>query len=103
MLCLYKFAKFNNLRGNLVLMFNKTYERDLYSIICHGKEVMGSVTDNKRYGRSIIKIAAKEIAKFGNIFVFGMSLRSPMLFRCKTRMAAYKITLFGDRHALNDV
>jgi hypothetical protein len=64
---------------------------------------MGSVADNKRHKKSTIEIAAKEIAKFNNILVFNMSLRSPILFRCKTKMAAYKMTLFNNKHVLNDV
>jgi len=103
MLCLYEFVKFDDLRGSLVFMLDKAYERDLCGIVCHGKEVMGSVADSRRHGGSTIEIAAEEIAKFGDILVFGMSLRSPMLFRCKTRMVACKITLFGDGYAFDDV
>ena len=103
MLCLYEFVKFDDLRGSLVFMLDKAYERDLYSIVCYGKEVMGSVTDSRRHEKSTIKIAAEEIAKFDDILVFGMSLKSPILFRCKTRMAVYKMTLFGNGHALDDV
>jgi hypothetical protein len=103
MLCLYEFAKFDDLRGSLVFMLDKAYERDLCSIICYDKEVIGSVTDSKRHKGSTIEIAAKEIAKFGNILVFGMSLRSLMLFRCKIRIVACKMTLFGDRYVFDDV
>jgi hypothetical protein len=49
MLCLYEFAEFDDLRGSLVLMLNKAYERDLRGIVCHSKEVMGSVADSRRH------------------------------------------------------
>jgi hypothetical protein len=83
-------------------MLNKAYEYGLYGTIRHYKKIVGAVSNGRKHGRSAVQIAIKQVAEFINIRVFGMFLRSPMLFRRETRIKTRRMIFVSNMYAIND-
>jgi len=48
-LCVYKFTEFNNFCGNIALILYKAYECGFYGTIRHYKEVVGAISNGRKY------------------------------------------------------